>query len=347
MDDLRMLRDLGHELQHEPPASLARQRDRYRASPRRRFRLGGWPVLGLAAAATAAAVAVPMVLVGGQQTLAGRTVPAPAGARPAKANQALNVLLIGSDTRHGEGNARYGPYSSRVDSGARADTLILLHLSADGKSAAAVNVPRDSMVKVPACGGQRGGVMMINGTLNQGGLQCTWKAMESLTRLRIDHAVQVDFAGFKKLVDAVGTVRVEVPEPIDDPKSKLKLPAGVNELNGEQALGYFRLRAYGHGSDLERIERQQELLTSLVRKLGSDPTRIGAFIEVANESVVTDEGLGVEEMSAIARGMADAKISFHIVPIVPDPRDRNRVVWKQPDADRLFGKLADDQPIGR
>ncbi|MFC7717660.1 LCP family protein [Nonomuraea recticatena] len=210
-----------------------------------------------------------------------------------------------------------------------------------------MNVPRDSMVKVPACGGQQGGVMMINGTLDQGGLQCTWKAMESLTRLRIDHAVQVDFAAFKELVDAVGTVRVEVPEPIDDPKSKLKLPAGVHELDGEQALGYFRLRAYGDGSDLQRIRRQQELLLSLVRKLRSDPTRIGAFIEVADESVITDEGLGVKEMSAIARGMADAKVSFHTVPAIPYPRDPNRLAWKQPDADRLFGKLADDQPIGR
>ncbi|MFC7717661.1 hypothetical protein [Nonomuraea recticatena] len=84
MDDLRMLRDLGHELEHEPPASLARQRHRYQDSPRRRFRLGGWPMLGLAAVATAAAVAVPMVLVGGQQTLSSRTVPAPAGLAPSR-----------------------------------------------------------------------------------------------------------------------------------------------------------------------------------------------------------------------------------------------------------------------
>ncbi|MEU4541935.1 LCP family protein [Nonomuraea dietziae] len=347
MDDLRMLRDLGHELEHEPPASLVRQRHRYQDSPRRRFRLGGWPMLGLAAAATAAAVAVPMVLVGAQQPLAGGTVPPPAGARPGKLSGALNVLLVGSDTRQGEGNAKYGPAEARYNAGARADTMILLHLSADGKSAAAVNLPRDSMVKVPACGEWPGGKSMINAAFNYGGLQCTWAAVESLTRLRVDHAVQVDFTGFKALVDAVGTVRVEVPEPIDDRKSKLKLPAGVNELNGEQALGYFRLRQYGDGSDLQRIERQQELLASLVRKVRSDPTRIGAFIEAANTAVVTDEGLGVQEMSAIARGMADAKISFHTVPVVPDPRDRNRLAWKQPDADRLFRKLADDQPIGR
>ncbi|MEV4159525.1 LCP family protein [Nonomuraea dietziae] len=347
MDDLRMLRDLGHELEHEPPASLVRQRHRYQDSPRRRFRLGGWPMLGLAAAATAAAVAVPMVLVGGQQTLAGGTVAPPAGARPAKTSGALNVLLVGSDSRQGEGNAKYGRADSRVDSGARADTMILLHLSADGKWAAAVNLPRDTMAKLPACETSPAAVNMLNAAFNRGGLRCAWAAVESLTRVKVDHAVAVDFAGFKELVDAVGTVRLEVPKPIDDPKSKLKLPAGVHELNGEQALGYFRLRAYGDGSDLQRIERQQELLISLVRKVRSDPTRLGAFIEAAHKSVVTDQALGVEEMTAIARGMADAKVSFHTVPAIPHPGDRNRLAWKQPDADRLFGKLADDQPIGR
>ncbi|MBE1564897.1 LCP family protein [Nonomuraea africana] len=347
MDDLRMLRDLGQELEHEPPASLVRQRDRYRESPRRRFRLSGWPVLGLAAAATAAAVAVPMVLIGGQQPLAGSTVPGPAGARPYKANQALNVLLIGSDTRRGEGNAKYGPLDAKQERGARADTMILLHLSADGKWAAAVNLPRDSMVDLPACEQTPAMHGMLNAALANGGLRCAWAAVESVTKVRVDHAVEVDFSGFKEMVDAVGTVRVEVPRPIDDRKSKLKLPAGVSELNGEQALGYFRLRAYGDGSDLQRIKRQQDLLASLIREVRSDPTRIGAFIEAASKAAVTDEGLGVKEMSDIARGMAEAEVSFHTVPWITSRRDPNRIEWKQPDAARLFKKIAHDQPIGR
>ncbi|MEU7893565.1 LCP family protein [Nonomuraea sp. NPDC049152] len=344
MDDLRMLRDFGNGLEHEPPASLVRQRARFMERPRRRFRLGGWPTLGLAAVATAAAVAVPMVLLQGGQQLAGRTVPPPVGNRPVKASEALNVLLVGSDTRQGEGNAKYGPVEARMDS-ARSDTIVLLHLSADGESVSAVSLPRDSIVKLPACAKVSEG--MINSALNAGGLQCAWQTVEKATGVRVDHAVEIDFSGFKEMVDAIGTVRVKVPTPIKDAKSKLTLPAGENELNGEQALGYVRLRAYGDGSDLSRIRRQQGFMTAMVREVRSDPTKLAAFIQAASKAVTTDEKLGVKEMSDIARGMSGAKVSFLTVPVVPHPQDQNRLKWKDPEAGRLFKAIAHDQPIGQ
>ncbi|MFE3451371.1 LCP family protein [Nonomuraea sp. NPDC059194] len=349
MDDLRMLRDFGDALEHEPPASLVRQRGRFMMErpPRRRTRLGGWPMLGLAAVATAAAVAVPMVVLKTSGPLADRTVAPPAGARPAtKPTGALNVLLVGSDTRKGEGNAKYGPIESRMP-GRRADTMILLHLSADGKRAVAVNLPRDSMVQLPSCDGKPGQLAMLNSSLNVGGLRCVWASVEKLTKVRIDHAVEVDFAGFKKMVDAVGTVRVKVPTPIDDKKSKLTLPAGEHELNGEQALGYFRLRAYGDGSDLHRIKRQHQLLAAMAEEVRSSPAKLSAFIRTASEALTTDEGLGVSEMTDIARGMSEAAFSSLTVPVVPYSADRNRLQWKQPEAGRLFKAIADDQPIGR
>lgn len=345
MDDLRMLRDFGEGLEHEPPASLVRHRTRFTERPRRRFRLGGWPALGLAAVATAAAVAVPMVLFQGSHQLAGRTVPPPVGNRPVKASEALNVLLVGSDTRQGEGNAKYGPQQAKTDMGARSDTIVLLHLSADGESVSAVSLPRDSIVKLPACAKAPEG--MINSALNVGGLQCAWQAVEKATGVRVDHAVEIDFSGFKEMVDAIGTVRVKVPTPIKDAKSKLTLPAGENELNGEQALGYVRLRSYGDGSDLSRIRRQQGFMTAMVREVRSDPTKLAAFIQAASKAVTTDEGLGVKEMSDIARGMSGAKVSFLTVPVVPHPQDPNRLKWSDLEASRLFKAIAHDQPIGR
>ncbi|MFD1937099.1 LCP family protein [Nonomuraea mangrovi] len=347
MDDLRMLRDFGDELEHEPPASLVRQRARFTERPRRRFRLGGWPMLGLAAVATAAAVAVPMVMLQGGGRLTAGTVAPPAGARPAKAGQAINVLLVGSDTRQGEGNAKYGRIASTMDSGRRADTMILLHLSADGRRAVAVNLPRDSMVQLPSCDGRPGGLNMLNASLDIGGLRCVWTSVEKLTKVRVDHAVEIDFAGFKKMVDAIGTVSVKVPSPIDDRKAKLKLPAGDHRLNGEQALGYFRLRSYDDGSDLSRIKRQHRFLAAMANEVRSSPTKLAAFIQAAGEALTTDEGLGVREMTDIARGMSEADLSFTTVPVEPHPDDRNRLRWKQPEAGRLFQEIAHDQPIGR
>ncbi|MET9338579.1 LCP family protein [Nonomuraea sp. NPDC003804] len=347
MDDLRMLRDFGDELEHEPPATLAgRRRSFMERRPRRGFRLGGWPMLGLAAVATAAAVAVPMVVLKGGDQLTAGTVAPPAGARPAKSGQAINVLLVGSDTREGEANAKYGPIQSRTGAGARADTIILLHLSADGRSADAVNLPRDSMAELPSCAGAPGGQRMLNAALDAGGLRCVWESVEKLTKVRIDHAVEVDFAGFKTMVDAVGTVRVKVDTPIDDRKSKLKLPAGEHELNGEQALGYVRLRYYADGSDLSRIKRQHGFLAAMAAEVRSDPAKLAALIRAASEVVTTDDGLGVSQMADIARGVSGAKLHFSTVPVEPHPQDRHRLQWKQPEAGRLFQAIADDQPIG-
>lgn len=77
---------------------------------------------------------------------------------------------------------------------------------------------------------------MLNSAMNYGGIQCQWKVVEQLTGIHIDHFVSVDFTGFKEMVDAIGGVEMCIPHPIDDPKAHLKLDAGRQTLNGEQAL---------------------------------------------------------------------------------------------------------------
>ncbi|MDX6355183.1 MAG: hypothetical protein QOF98_2086, partial [Streptomyces sp.] len=192
--------------------------------------------------------------------------------RPAAGpTKAENILLIGSDNR-GDGNEEYGQ-----DTGTqRSDTTILLHLSADRSSATAVSIPRDLMAQVPSCTKADGSTSkasfeQFNWAFETGGAACTIRTVEDMTGIRIDHHLIVDFTGFKNMVNAVGGVDVCVAEPIHDTEAHLDLPAGLQKLNGEQALGYVRARySIGDGSDTGRMQRQQEFLASLVKKVSSN-----------------------------------------------------------------------------
>ncbi|MFC4908999.1 LCP family protein [Actinomadura gamaensis] len=265
------------------------------------------------------------------------------GPRPAKLTRAQNILVVGSDSRDGA-NAAYGK-----DQGARTDTMVLFHVPADGKNVRGVSLPRDSMVQIPACRTAGGATVaartgQINAAFNEAGLACAWKTVEADTGVRVDHALQIDFTGFKSMVDALGGVELTVPAKIDDAKAKLHLNPGRQKLDGEQALGYARARySVGDGSDLGRIKRQQQLMTAMADKargqLGN-PARLYSFLRAASRSVTTDGGLGLKQMFDLANGIGDTgKISFTTVPVGPYPADPNRVQWTQPAAGRLFQSL--------
>ncbi|GAA3247396.1 LCP family protein [Nonomuraea helvata] len=334
MDDLKLLRDLGGELGHEPPATLVRQRERLlHARPRRRW--AGWWAAGLVAVATATAVAVPTVLIADRHTAA-----PPAGSQAVDMSGARNILVIGSDTREGEGNAKYGPMLARQGLGKRSDTIMIVHVPADRGQATAVSVPRDSMVTIPRCGSSPARTDMVNSAYDTGGADCLKRTLESLTGLRIQHSVEVDFTGFKGMVDALGGVQVTLPTAVDDKKSKLKLPAGKSMLNGEAALGYVRLRYYNDGSDIQRIKRQQGLVMAMFKKARSglkSPDQLKSFLGAVRKSVKTD--LSVESMYELATELSRTKLSLVTVPWEPHPEDKNRVQWKQPEAEQLFKQL--------
>ncbi|TMR08842.1 LytR family transcriptional regulator [Nonomuraea turkmeniaca] len=333
MDDLKLLRDLGGELEHDPPATLARQRDRLLRGGRPRRLWATWWTAGLVAAATATAVAVPTVLIADRHTAT-----PPAGSQAVDMSGTRNVLVIGSDTREGEGNARYGPQMTAA--GKRSDTIIIVHLPADRSRATAVSVPRDSMVTIPACSGHPGRKDMINAAYNAGGASCLRKTLEKLTGLPIQHTVEVDFAGFKGIVDALGGVEVTVAKPVDDPKAKLKLPAGKQVLNGEAALGYARLRYHGDGSDIGRIRRQHQLVFAMLKKsmtMLNDPARLKSLLGEVRKSVKTD--LNLESMYELATELSETKLGFVTIPWEPYAEDKNRLQWKQPEAAKLFKSL--------
>ncbi|MGW2619219.1 LCP family protein [Streptomyces sp. NPDC001500] len=269
---------------------------------------------------------------------------------------AQNVLLIGSDSRSGDGNDEYGR-----DSGTeRSDTTILLHLAAGRHSATAVSLPRDLMVDVPGCRRPDGTrtepvFSMFNYAFQAGGSACTIRTVEKLTGIRIDHHVVVDFSGFKDMVDAVDGVEVCLSEPISDKAARLRLPAGRVTLDGEQALGYVRARkSLGNGSDTGRMDRQQRFLGALVNKVQSNdvllnPVKLYPVLDAATSSLTTDPDLAsLRGLYELVRGLRDIPtehVQFLTVPRESYVYDANRDQLVEPEAEKLFERLRTDAPV--
>ncbi|MGI4895477.1 MAG: LCP family protein [Janthinobacterium lividum] len=262
---------------------------------------------------------------------------------PTTGQNAQNILVMGSDTRalaDGTGD-EYG--GEIADPGARSDTTVLVHLAADRRSATLVNIPRDSMVQLPGC--ERGDgttvpakVAMFDTAFSEAGPACTIRTVEALTGTRVDHYVVVDFSGFRGMVDALGGVTICTPVDIDDTRADLHLSAGTHpDVDGETALAYARVRySLGDGSDIERISRQQALMSSMVQKLTSTgtlarPDRLYAFLDAATASVTTDPGLAdlvddVRLAQSLQKVPADG-VRFLSVPTEPYPGNPARVQW--------------------
>ncbi|MFF3331403.1 LCP family protein [Streptomyces sp. NPDC002888] len=272
------------------------------------------------------------------------------------ARGAQNILLIGSDSRSGNGNRKYGR-----DSGTeRSDTTILLHLAAERDSATAISLPRDLMVDVPSCrrpDGTRTRPMfaMFNSAFQTGGSACTIRTVEKLTDIRVDHHVVVDFHGFKKMVAAVNGVEVCLKEPVNDKAAKLRLPAGRVTLDGEQALGYVRARkSLGDGSDTDRMDRQQRFLGALVNKVQSNdvllnPVKLYPVLDAATSSLTTDPGLanlrGLYQLVRGVRNIPTEHVRFLTVPRESYVYNANRDQLVEPEAERLFKRLRRDEPV--
>lgn len=266
----------------------------------------------------------------------------------------LNVLVMGIDTRQGEGN----DIDNESGEGG-SDTTILIHLSADRKHAYGISIPRDSMVDRPAC--DKGAIpaasyQMWNAAYAIGGPACTIQQFEQLTGVRLDHYVSVDFNGFQDMVDAVGGVEVCIPETIDDRSHGIYLEAGTREVSGREALSYVRQRyAVGDGSDIGRMKRQQAFAASMANKVISagtltSPRRLYGFLNAGTKSLTVDPGLSnlgkIARLGIEFRDIDLSNIQFLTIPWTWDPVDPNRVVWA-PEADQVWRRIAEDQTLTR
>lgn len=279
--------------------------------------------------------------------------------RPAKAdNGSENILVLGSDTRSGSNKSLGG---GTDDGSARSDTAMIVHVYQGHRKATVVSMPRDTLIDRPACTDTKGvshpaadGVM-FNEAYSTGGAACTVKTVESLTGLRMDHYLEVDFAGFQKLIDELGGVRVTTTKDIDDPQSHLDLKAGTHQLTGRQALGLVRTRhGVGDGSDLGRIQLQQAFVKALVaqvKQIGvlTSPKKLLALADTATKAVTTDSDLGsVNSLTAFAdglKGISASHMRMVTMPVRYDPANPNRVVLAQTQAQQVWTALKNDRQV--
>ena len=272
----------------------------------------------------------------------------------------LNILIIGSDSRQGLGNK----FGANV-LGSRSDTSMLLHIAPGHTRADIISFPRDSMVPVLACANdklghpgqsaQPGVLERLNATFSAGGAPCLWKTLEQETGIRIQHFVEVNFAGFQSIVNDVGGVPVCLPFAINNAQSRLHLTAGKHVVNGAQALAFVRLREdIGEGSDTQRIQRQQYFLAAVMQKLKatnllSQPNRVFNVVRDVAKSLTTDLGLDLSTMLRIAdsmKSLSSNSVQLVTVPVVPYAGDPTaELSWEQPQADRMFRAIERDRDL--
>ena len=329
-----------------------------RAGGRRslRLRVLAWVAAGLALVLVVAALAAYLKFRSVWDSIR-RVSVAGLGPQPPKLTNALNILVIGSDSRAGPNGRGYG----QGITGQRSDTIMVLHIAPGNQGVIVLSVPRDSVVPILACPpelgsagqlAQPGQVEQINATFARGGPGCLFKTVEQTTQLHLDHFIQLDFTGFKQVINDLGGVSICLPFAINDPLSRLHLSPGRHHVYGAEALAFWRARYIGEGSDLQRIRRDQFLMASILQgvkhtDLLASPSRIVSVISDAARSMTTDAGLSLPTMIGIVdslRHLAAGAVQFIELPTVPYPANPNWVTWPASDTG-LFSAIARDHAV--
>jgi len=242
-----------------------------------------------------------------------------------------NILLVGSDTREGA-SGQFGQAE-----GQRSDTTILAHLGGDG-STTLVSFPRDLWVQIPSYADSGGGRheaqnAKLNAAFAFGGPSLLVRTIETLTGIRVDHYVQVDFLGFQAMTDSIGGVTVCVkqlpPElaargldNLNDRFSGWHGQVGPNRLDGVQALAFVRQRYGLPEGDIDRIRRQQHFLGAMFHEATStktilNPFKVTSLLDAATSALTVDEGTSLADLQRLAvamRGVGSGGVRFETVP---------------------------------
>jgi LCP family protein required for cell wall assembly len=280
---------------------------------------------------------------------------------PPKLNNALNILVIGSDSRSGRNGKIGGPAQ-----GQRSDTVMVAHISPGGGRITVLSFPRDTVVPIYGCPSEPDGfpgqsyqdaVEQINASFAAGGANCLWKTIEHTTHIHLDNFIQLNFTGFISVINAIGGVPVCLPTAIHKSQyDHLKLSAGHHVLKGYKALQFWRLREdFGLGSDLQRIQRDQLLMVGLVQKILKthilhSPSKTWAIINDISKAhaLTTDTGLTTGKIVQIARsvsGIERKNVNFIRVPVVTYPNNANWVELDASQAPKLFDAIARDRAL--
>ncbi|MFF5960018.1 LCP family protein [Streptomyces luteogriseus] len=280
-----------------------------------------------------------------------------------QAGHGMNVLLVGTDGREKISKEERRKYRLGGAPCHCTDTIMIVHISGDRERASVVSLPRDSYAVTPAhvdrVSGKRhhGHPVKLNAAYAEGGPQLTVRTVESMTKVKIDHYLEVDFTSFMKTVDVVGGVQICTTDPLKDSYTGLNLPAGRHTLAGGQALQFVRARHVDGASDLGRMKRQQRFMAALVERLTSsgillNPMKFRDVTRAVLGSVRADQGFGTDEMLDLGRAMRNFSPSSSEFTTVPIGRMGYAVKgvgstlkWDPVKSERLFQALRRDQPL--
>lgn len=221
--------------------------------------------------------------------------------RPVKPTQgpaaeAMNVLLLGSDSRGDSLNvAEEGEPSNQ-----RSDTMMWVHIPADRKHIYLVSIMRDTWVGIPGVGEAK-----INAAMANGGVPLVVQTLEGMFKNRIDHVAVVDFEGFKAITDALGGVEVDVPLAFTPLHGTSDFKAGPQLLNGDQALAFVRERYAFIDGDYQRVLDQQIFLKALLNSILSpttmtNPMKVMELVDKVAPYISVDSGLDSATLGALA-----------------------------------------------
>jgi LCP family protein required for cell wall assembly len=320
--------------QTAPPAVAAR--------PRRRRRWWLRSILLLILAWILFLVLVPLVA----WTKVSKVNAEPAGNRPS-ATPGTTYLLVGSDSRRGltaSQNQDLGTGGVAVDNG-RTDTIMLMHVPSGGGPTLLLSIPRDSYVTIPGFGQNK-----INAAFSLGGPRLLVRTVENATGVRVDDYVEIGFAGFVRLVNAVGGITICPNQAINDPKADLRVRKGCQHADGKKALGYSRSRAFPLG-DITRAEHQREVVNATTKKAASWqtvvlPWRYWKVNFAGAESVRVGQNVGPIAMAKFAWTMAHSSQGKKcIVPyssLGASTSAGSAVLWDTAKARVLFQQIRND-----
>ncbi|MGW2532060.1 LCP family protein [Streptomyces sp. NPDC001595] len=353
-----------------PPRSPGRpvprpQRARRAPRPPVRRKRPGWAmraVTTLSVAVLAAAGIGHMVVTGLDADIA-RVDPFQNMKNRPRAGHGMNVLLVGTDGRDKIGEAERHRYRLGGAPCRCTDTIMIVHISEDRERASVVSLPRDSYAELPPHTDRTTGErhhshpIKLNAAYAEGGPQLTVRTVEHMTRVKIDHYLEVDFASFMKTVDVLGGVRICTARPLKDRYSGLDLQPGTHTLRGGEALQYVRSRHVDGASDLGRMQRQQRFLAALIDHATSsgvllNPMKFRDVTRAVLGSVRADKGFGTGELLDLGRAMRNFSPSSSEFTTVPIGRMGYAVKgigstlkWDPVKADRVFQALRDDRPL--
>lgn len=262
-----------------------------------------------------------------------------------------NILLIGTDSREDLTDEERREFKTGSTEGARADTIMLLHLAGGGGDPTLLSIPRDSLVEIPGSGSNK-----INAAYSGGGPALLVDTVEQSTGLPVDGYVEIGFDGFVDVVGAVDGVRMCLPDPVVEERSDLDLPAGCQDLAGKDALNYVRMRYADPRGDLGRVERQRQFLASLVQRLTEPstvlvPWRLHEAGTATGAALQIGEDTSMWEMLRVALAMRDISGDQGNSVTVPvaDPSyvvgGQSTVLWDEAGAQELFEALRTDGPL--